>query len=88
MGIERNEVRQTYLSTQYTIGIIDSMVEMCNHIYDSLKYWYTMKRHVDVFAVIVVYEFYKECVAEQLALQVFEMENEILQVMDFYLFKS
>ena len=86
--IEMNEARQTYLGTYGTIDTIDSMIEKCHHVYISWKYWHAMKRHVDALAVVVAYDFYKECINEPLAREAFGFnESDKINVMDFHEFK-
>ena len=85
--IEMNKARHTYLKTYGTINTIDSMVEKCHHNYISWKHLHAMKRHVDALAVAVAYDFYKECMTETLALEVFEVQKDKLKVMDFHMFK-
>lgn len=82
------EACQTYLKTYGNIDIFDSMVEKYHHVYISWKHWYTMKRHIDAIAVVVAYDFYKECITERLALEAFGFNGtDKINVMDFHTFK-
>ena len=85
--IEMIEARHTYLKTYGTIDTFDSMVEKCHHNYVSWKYWYATKCHVDALAVVVAYDFYKECMTETLVLEAFEVQKDELEVMDFHTLK-
>ena len=46
-----------------------------------------MKRHVDVLAFIVGYDFYQECATEHLALEAFGINLLEIKSIDFKIFK-
>ena len=82
-----NHARQTYLGTYGTVDTVDYMIQKCNHVYVSWKYWHAMKRHVDALSIVVAYDFYHECATEVLAMEAFGIDKKEIKVLDFQGFK-
>ena len=53
--------------------------------YISWKYWHTAKLHVDALALVIMYDMYKECATEPLALEAFGIRKEDnIKVLEFH----
>jgi hypothetical protein len=63
-AFEMNKAHQLYLPSYGRIDTINLPIKNCNMFYVSWKYWHASTLHVQVLAVVVAYNMYKETVEE------------------------
>ena len=85
--IEMNAAQQLYLATYGQVYTIAFLVKKYHLFYISWKYWHTTNLNIDMLALVVVYDMYKECVTKNLAIEVFRIKSgDITKVLDFHEF--
>ena len=60
-GIEMNDARRLYLSTYFTIDVVDHLLKNANIFYRVWKYWHAPMNHCFAMILVLAHSIYQEC---------------------------
>jgi hypothetical protein len=60
-GIEMNDARRLYLSTYFTIDVVDHLLKNANIFYRIWKYWHAPMNHCFAMVLVLAHSIYEEC---------------------------
>ena len=84
-GIEMNDARRIYLSTYFTINVVDHLLKNAAIFYRIWKYWHAPKNHGFAMVIVLAYGLYEECCEGKIELEWKIDDNKKL---DYFQFRS
>ena len=82
-GIEMNDARRIYLSTYFTIDVVDHLLKNAAIFYRIWKYWHAPKNHGFAMVIVLAYGLYEECCEGKIELEWKIDDNKKLDYFQF-----